>query len=133
MGLGTGLCSRLTLSHSKDWSECLRAELGTDMVPSWGSSREALSLLCPRLACPGTAQWAVWVALCCLGLPPCPLLPHGCPSPGPHWPLWWLLWDSLKATADLSPSRQSKNRCFHRGHLRSLNFLPLEPMPVVAQ
>lgn len=62
-----------------------------------------------------------------------PLLPHGCPSSGPHWPLWWLLWDSLKATADLPPARRGKNRCFHRGHLRSLNFLPLEPLPVLAQ
>lgn len=66
-----------------------------------------------------------------LGCPPSSLLPHSCPSPGPHWALWWLLWDSFKATADLPP-RQGKNRCFHQGHLRSLNFLPLEFLPALA-
>lgn len=31
------------------------------------------------------------------------------------------------------PTRQGKNRCFHHGRLRSLNFLPLELLPVLAQ
>lgn len=66
-----------------------------------------------------------------LGCPPSSLLPHSCPIPGPHWALWWLLWDSFKATADLPP-RQGKNRCFHQGHLRNLNFLPLEFLPALA-
>lgn len=29
------------------------------------------------------------------------------------------------------PTRQGKNSCFHRGHLRSINFLPLEPLPAL--
>lgn len=125
--MGTRLCSRLTLFDGRDQSQCLTAELGTDTVHSWASCREVLLFLSP---------WHCLVG--CLGgllLPgaaPCPMLPRGCPGPGPHWPLWWLLWYSLKATADLPPARQGKNRCFHHGHLRSLNFLPLEPLPVLA-
>lgn len=31
------------------------------------------------------------------------------------------------------PTRQGKNRCFHHGHLCSLNFLPLELLPALVQ
>lgn len=31
------------------------------------------------------------------------------------------------------PTRLGKNRCFHHGHLRNLNFLLLEPLPVLTQ
>lgn len=45
MGVGTGLCSRLTLAHSRDRSECVGAGLGIDLKPSWASCRETLLLL----------------------------------------------------------------------------------------
>lgn len=56
----------------------------------------------PEAALTGIAWWAAWMVLSCPGLPLSPW-PHGCPGPGPPWPLWWLLWDSLKTTADLPP------------------------------
>lgn len=42
MGVETGLCSRLTLAHSRDWSECVAEGLGINLEPSWASCRETL-------------------------------------------------------------------------------------------
>lgn len=42
MGVETGLCSRLTLAHSRDWGECVAEGLGIDLEPSWASCRETL-------------------------------------------------------------------------------------------
>lgn len=94
--------SRPTVSHHKDLSECWESRTGDRCSALLGPSEGGY-----------LAPWAsTGLTRCCSGgLPGWPLaamgcptpFAHDCPSPGPHWPLWWLLWDSLKATADLRP------------------------------
>lgn len=68
VGVGTRLCSRLTLFGSRDQNACLMAEPGIDTVhPGPPAGGRSCSLA------PGIVRWAAWVAICCLGLPP---LPH---------------------------------------------------------